>query len=145
MFQMTHTGRARRLLAGAVLLLAAASARAACYLTVDPLPFGTYQAAQGTSLDASFNVAYRCDFGNFTANYSFSAGGSGNVNARAMSRGTSRLQYQLYSDAARTQVLTTGSTFLFLNRTITYYARVAANQDVAPGSYSDTIIVTVTP
>jgi spore coat protein U-like protein len=145
MFQMKHTVAAKRRIL-AVLLLAGGSAQAACSLTVDPLAFGTYQAAQATVLDASFNVTYTCDSGGDRPSYSFSAGRSGNVNARRLSNGSDSLQYQLYTDAARTQVLGIGSEFANRpGRTYTYYGRIAANQDVSPGAYSDSITVTVTP
>jgi len=146
MFQMKRTMAARLRVLGAVLVLAGGSAQAACSITVDPLAFGTYQAAQATVLDASFNVTYVCDSGGDRPSYSFSAGSSGNVNARSMSNGRDALQYQLYSDAARTQVLTTGSEFANRpGRTYTYYGRIAANQDVSPGAYSDSVTMTVTP
>jgi spore coat protein U-like protein len=146
MFKMKHTMKPTRRLVAAVLALAAGSTQAACYVTVDPLAFGIYQAAQATVLDASFNVLYACDSGTVHPNYNFSAGLSGNVNARTMSNGTDKLQYQLYSDSARTQVLTAGTEFGNRpGRTVTYYGRIAANQDVSPGAYSDSVTLTVTP
>lgn len=147
MFQMKHPMAARRRVLCAVLVLAGGSAQAACTLTIQPLAFGTYQAAQATVLDASFNVTYVCDSGGDRPSYSFSAGSSGNLNARSMSNGRDTLQYQLYSDAARTQLLTADSVTgnHKSGRTYTYYGRIAANQDVSPGSYSDSVTVTVTP
>lgn len=135
----------RRVLLGSVLLLAAGWAHAVCYLTVGTLAFGAYQAAQPTDLDATVNVTYDCD-SNGRFDYTFSAGASGNSNARTMSNGADTLGYQLFADANRTQVLTSGSTNGGKGgRTITYYGRIAANQDVSPGTYGDSITVTVTP
>ena len=145
MFQMKQMKAARRCLPGAVLLLAAGWAHGACYVTVGTLAFGAYQAAQATNLDATVNVTYNCD-SNGRFSYAFSAGASGNSNARTMTNGIDTLGYQLYADANRTQVLTGGSDNGGKSGlTVTYYGRIAANQDVTPGAYSDSIILTVTP
>ena len=69
---------------------------------------------------------------------------------RAMSAGAHGMNYQLYSDAARTTVWgTTGGDLVNATGTgvqvdHTVYGRVAASQNVAVGSYTDTVNVTVT-
>ncbi|EQB03637.1 hypothetical protein L286_11465 [Sphingobium sp. HDIP04] len=91
--------------------------------------------------------------GSFTVD--LSAGGSGAFSQRRLRRGTDSLAYNLYTDAARTQIWgdgTGGSTrvtrnfaaLLNFTDTMTVYARLPARQNVSAGSYSDTMIVTVT-
>jgi spore coat protein U-like protein len=61
------------------------------------------------------------------------------------------LTYELYSDAGRTTVWTDSGGGLYAPgaaasktaRNFTVYGRVASNQDVAAGSYSDTVVATV--
>jgi spore coat protein U-like protein len=89
---------------------------------------------------------------------SFSTGSSGTYSNRTMLSGANKLNYNLYYDAAYTQIrgngtggsqtggatlnLTSGNPTQVANGTI--YGRIPAGQNVAPGSYSDTIVVTIT-
>jgi spore coat protein U-like protein len=96
------------------------------------------------------------------ATLTLSAGTSNTFNARQMIKGTDRLDYNLYTNAARTIVwgdgtagtgtvaaLTIQSNGRFLNHNrsrnfaIPAYGRIPANQDAVPGAYSDTITVTM--
>ena len=75
-----------------------------------------------------------------------------------MLSGTNKLNYNLFYDAAYTQIRgdgtggsTTGGASFTLTKadptqstTSTIYGRIPSGQDVAAGSYTDTIIVTVT-
>ena len=72
--------------------------------------------------------------------------------SRRMASGTSRLGYQVYLDASRTRLWGDGSggTSVWqevllgngMDR-VEYFGHVPAGQYVAPGSYSDTLVVTV--
>ena len=89
---------------------------------------------------------------------SYSPGFSSNFSSRNMLSGSNALYYNLYADAAYTQVLgdgtggsTTGGDSMFLiffnptqQRSATIYGRIPPGQDVPAGGYSDTIVVTIT-
>ncbi|MGB5101937.1 MAG: spore coat U domain-containing protein [Steroidobacteraceae bacterium] len=88
-----------------------------------------------------------------------SAGSSGAYSQRRMTAGTALLGYDLYADGARSQVWADGGSATVTitgsmlvgpgvgngTRTATHtiYGRIPALQDVAPGSYTDSIVVTL--
>ena len=79
---------------------------------------------------------------------------------RAMSSGTSRLGYNVFNDAGRSQVLGTGPGGTIVARgsmsvgpgngngtrsvTHTFYGRVPQALDPEPGAYNDTLVLTLT-
>lgn len=79
------------------------------------------------------------------------AGGAANFGARAMKSGSRLLAYQLYLDGARSTVWgdTTGGsanasgTGTGSNQTLTIHGRLPSLSGVAPGTYSDTVTVTI--
>jgi spore coat protein U-like protein len=84
-----------------------------------------------------------------------SPGASNNYAGRTLRNGTNSLVYNLYTNAARTQIWGNGTDsslrvtqsfagLLLVDRTIPVYGRIPARQNVRAGAYSDTIIVTVT-
>lgn len=109
-------------------------------------------------LDAAGNVTVRCTKGT-TAAVALDqglnpAGGSTCVNPlrRMSDGGAERLSYGLYTDAARTTAwgcdATNDQSFTAVGSnsptTLQVFGRIPAAQDVAPGSYTDTVTVTVT-
>ena len=76
-------------------------------------------------------------------------GSSGTYFDRTLTRAGERLAYNVFRDAARTEVWGDGSGG---TRTVVgprgqdvvvpLYARIAAGQDVSPGAYADTLTVT---
>ncbi|HVP32464.1 MAG TPA: spore coat U domain-containing protein [Steroidobacteraceae bacterium] len=128
-----------------------------CTVSANPLSFGIYQPGQG-SMSASTTLAVRCTRG-APFNVALNAGtGGGTVAQRLMSLGASRLQYNLYTTAAHTTVWGDGTQStatvsgtghgLMSAAAITHtvYGQLpdsAANVDLAPGLYSDTITVIV--
>jgi spore coat protein U-like protein len=127
-----------------------------CTIVTAPLPFGNYDPADSTPLDATGAMSLHCSASNFTIRIRMNQGlqpgpGSGNNNpVRQMSDGLGNfLGYNIYRNAARTQVW--GGT----NPTgvsppngpwpllIPVYGRIPANQYVQSGSYADTVTVTV--
>lgn len=84
-----------------------------------------------------------------------SAGNGGSFSPRKMSNGTFNLNYNLYTDASRTQIwgdTTSGTVSVTNTYTMvgtsattnhTAYGRVPALQNVGAGSYSDSITATV--
>jgi spore coat protein U-like protein len=124
-----------------------ASVAANCVLTAGSVAFGAYDplvANDVAALDQTGNFTIRCDKG-VTANVGL---GDGLYTGRQMSDGgTERLDYELYKDAGRTTVWTDAGagrySYTAANKsatTLTIFGRVAGGQDVAAGSYSDTVV-----
>ena len=83
-----------------------------------------------------------------------SKGTSSTYAPRVLTNGGSTLAYNLYTSNARNQVWGDGTggsqtvtsnfiALLSLDQTTTVYGRIPAGQNVPPGSYSDTVLVTV--
>ena len=132
-----------------------ATARATndCIITASDMHFTTTGLLKNR-LDASTNLNVRCTNGN-PYRISLSAGGSGNLLARRMQlsggpSGTS-VAYQLYTTSARTTVWGDGTagtgtatgTGTGQMQAVTVYGSVPAQSTPPPGTYRDTIIVTI--
>jgi spore coat protein U-like protein len=134
-----------------------------CTVSATGPVFGIYNPLSGAALDSNGSVIVTCTRlgagGNrFNGTVTLSPGASGTFAARTMRAGAPTLNYNLYLDAAYTQVWGDGTASTFdwtfamrLTRrnptqqvTGIVYGQIAARQDVAPGSYVDTIVVTVT-
>lgn len=124
-----------------------ANVAANCVLTAGSVAFGAYDplvANDTTALDQTGTFTIRCVKG-VTADVGLDDGVLG---GRQMSDGGSEvLSYELYKDAARTTAWTdTGAgrfSYTAANRsaaTLTIYGRIPAGQDVAAGSYTDTVV-----
>lgn len=150
------------LLAVLATFLASASARAqTCTASTSGLAFGTYSGPSGAASDTAGSVSVRCQ-GTIAIAIPFTvgltAGSGGSIAARTLVSVANRLNYQIYTNAARTQVwgdgtggttqvsgsivLTLGN--LSLLNTISVYGRIAARQNVPAGSYTDAVQVVVT-
>ncbi len=139
----------------ATILLLAAPARSAltCAVSADTVSFGTYNGVVKTQVTTMSTITQACTgSGSATYTITLSPGRSGTATARYMASGSSHLSYQIYKDAARTQIFGdgTGGTYTFSNttgaesRSGTLYSVIPAGQSPAPGSYSDTLTVQVT-
>lgn len=129
-----------------------------CTVTATAVSFGNYNPIAATTNDATGTVQVTCTMvvalgGSYTID--LSAGSSGNAAQRTLKQGASSLNYNLYTDAGRSTVWGDGTggsshvspTFtalLFVQQSATIYGRIPAGQNVAAGSYGDTITVTVT-
>ncbi|KRC81574.1 spore coat U domain-containing protein [Sphingomonas sp. Root241] len=153
------------MLAGA-LMFASSPAEAACAplslcsctVTASGVSFGNYNVVNASPTDSTGTVRVQCTLlvalaGSFTVD--LSTGSSGTYAQRTLRNGPSVLDYNLYTDVARTQIWGNGSggsfritrnftALLSVDQTMTVYGRIRAGQNVPAGSYSDTIIVTVT-
>ncbi len=142
--------RACRIGAGLALGLAAAAPAGAVVCTVTPqaVSFGNYDPLSPSALNGAGNINVTCDMlVPFTV--SLSAGNSGTFTERRMTAGAANLAYNLYSDVLRTVVWGDGVGAANVSGTGTnvdlpVYGRMPALQNVAVGSYADTITVTVT-
>jgi len=152
--------RARALIACAALaLLGAPPARAgtiaSCTISAVGVAFGTYTPLQASPLDMNGTINITCTgvAGRNTVTIDLSTGASNSYLARTLITGIHTLNYNLYFDAAYTQVWGNGTggsvegSATIRRRTpnasLPVYGAVAAGQDPAPGTYGDTIIVSV--
>jgi spore coat protein U-like protein len=145
MTRIVRIGAASALL----VLLMTARAEAACTITTTSVAFGTYDVFTATNDDANGTVQISCT-PRENIQVTLSRGSSATFNPRTLRSGTNILNYNLFRNAARTQIWGdgTGGTSVFngnniRNRTLTIYGRVPALQDAAVGSYTDTIVATV--
>jgi spore coat protein U-like protein len=127
-----------------------AKVQAVCAVTATDLTFGTYISG-GAVLQGTTLLRATCTPGstyNVGLNEGTTAGST--VNARKMASGANALNYQLYSDSARSTIWgnTTGTdtvtgvgTGLAVDHTV--FGAVPAAQVVPAGDYADTITVRV--
>src|SRR6476661_5222729 len=82
-----------------------AKVQAVCEVTATDLAFGTYTSQAGTPLQGTTLLRATCTPGS-TYNVGLNEGTSpgATINARKMVSGTQALNYQLYSDSARSRV-----------------------------------------
>jgi spore coat protein U-like protein len=149
-----------------LLLAAISSAQAAvtftCSVSATGIAFGSYNPLNsvGDSAVGSWTVictAIGSGSATVAGTLTLSTGLSGSYAARTMKSGTNALQYNIYLTPSHTQVIGDGSAGTYApsdSGTVTagqvyqvtgnMYGYLPPSQDVAPGSYSDTIVVTVT-
>ena len=150
----------------AAVLLAGASAQAAidCSVSTSGINFGAYDPVATSPDDVTGNLAVTCtrvifvDVFHVPFTVSLQRGSSPSYNPRTLRSGTNVLNYNIYRDAARTQVwgdgtnstlrLSDTSDFVWFQTTQTdnysLYGRIPALQDVRTGNYSDTITLQIT-
>jgi spore coat protein U-like protein len=143
------------LVAAACISPASRAAIASCTVTATGVVFGIYTPLQAAPLNSNGTIGIACTgvSGRNTVTIDLSAGASGNYLTRTLVAGTFTLNYDLYLDAAYTQVWGNGTGGSVegsarirrrgRNVTLTVYGAIAARQDPAPGSYTDNITVSV--
>jgi spore coat protein U-like protein len=130
-----------------------------CIISTSPLAFGSYDpisANASSALDNTGSVSVTCTSA-ASANVTLGQGSnadSGSTDAaplRRMADGSSHyLSYSLYSDSDRSTAWgnTAGTgvdhTGTGESASLTVYGRISAGQNVPAGSYSDTVVATVT-
>lgn len=153
---------------GVLALLGAEAARAGatCSIATTGVSFGVYDISLVGPNDSSGNITVTCSYVapgaatavNFEA--SLSAGASGSYTPRQMASGPGRLDYNLFLDAARSSIWGDGLSGTGIatgelrvgpgvgngtrSAQLPLYGRVPAQQAVPMGTYSDTIVVTLT-
>lgn len=109
--------------------------------------FGSYSTTDTSPTDSVGTVNITCDK-NPNGVAKFSAG-SGTFAQRRMTNGANILNYNLYTTSAMTQVWGDGSAgtgtvqFKTTNNALSVYGRIPAQQNVVPGLYSDSLVVTI--
>jgi spore coat protein U-like protein len=157
----------RLVLLGALLLGAqGATAASDCTVSASGVAFGVYDPTLATPDDSTGSVVVTCTYtgpgGSDTANYAvtLSTGMGGGFAPRKLAAGASQLSYNLFLDAARTQVWGNASLGTAIiagslkvgpgigngTRTATHvvYGRIPQLQDADTGNYTDSILVTLT-
>lgn len=161
----------KRLALTSLLLLGALGAvdahASSCTVSTTPLAFGAYTSPGGARVDSSASVVVTCTptylllACNTPYTLSLSNGVVGGPGSRQMAAGAGRLQYGLFSDAARSipwgdggasggtvaGSISTGLLGLLCLpgvRNHTVYGRLPANQSVPAGSYADQVVLTIT-
>jgi spore coat protein U-like protein len=127
-----------------------------CTISTTAIAFGAYDpvvANASTALDGTGGVTIACTK-NTSATIGLDLGGSPSGSQRRMSTGggsPSFANYEVYQDSGHATVWGTSGAGLLspsaapskAPRTFTVYGRVAAGQDIPPGSYTDAVIATV--
>ncbi len=136
-------------------LAVSAAVASNCFITTTPVAFADYDGT--ANVDATGTVSVRCSKnGGYTLSLNGGTGG-GTITQRLLAGpGTEKLQYNLFTTAARdviwgdgTTGSTQGGTGTGLGNTVawTVYGRVplnATNDSAGTGSYADTVTATVT-
>lgn len=134
-----------------------ATVQSTCSATATTLAFGGYTPGAGTLTNTS-TISVKCTKTTpYTVALNAGSTTGGTLTQRLMASGTNRLQYNLYSSTAYTTILGDGTSTTLLSpgvgaglatgNALTVYGQLpdnATNQVAVPGSYSDTITVTVT-
>jgi spore coat protein U-like protein len=134
-----------------------------CSTSATGVNFGTYNPLAAGALAANGTLSVTCTLlsGGATSvplTVTVSTGSSGSFALRRTQSGTSLLNYNLFYNTTFTQIAgdgTGGSFFLQGSFTLTpssptvtgsatLFGRITALQDVAAGSYQDTLVITVT-
>jgi spore coat protein U-like protein len=148
-------------------LFAACAAHAAttvnCTASASGIAFGIYNPLSTLANTSTGTVRVTCNgigtgSTNVTVNVTLGAGLSGSYATRELFSGANALGYNIFWSTAYNQIVGDGSGGSFAGSagpfvvaaggsnlaTGTFYGRIPASQDVAPGSYTDVITMTVT-
>lgn len=123
-----------------------------CQVVANDLSFGAYNPIATTDLDATTTLDVTCTSGTgYIVSMDAGIGSGATIATRKMTSSGNTLNYSLYRNAARTQVWgqtsgtdTVAGTGTGTAQSLTVYGRAPAAQAAPPGSYSDTVTVTVT-
>jgi spore coat protein U-like protein len=132
-------------------LTVTATVAAECTVGGSTLAFGGYSTLSGSPTDQSTTFSVACTTGT-AATMGMDLGANASGGARRMSNGSGGfLEYELYSDGARTAIwANSGGGLVAYNalsngaQSQTVYGRIPAGQDANLGSYSDSVTITIT-
>ena len=137
----------------AALLCASVRAEAACTVSTTGMSFGNYDVFSASADTSTGTITYHCGNGDKDIIITISKGSSTTFSPRTLRSGTEVLQYNVYRDAALSTVWGDGTsgTGTYSNHNppnnqdvdLTVFGSAPALQDVAVGSYADTVIVTI--
>jgi spore coat protein U-like protein len=124
-------------------------AYAACHISAASISFGNYDVFASTNLLGTGTVQTSgCpgSSGTATADAGVNSGGSFNPRKMKLSSGSDLLNYNLYTDSARTVIWNTSSGVIDWsgNTTVTFYGSIPSGQTNAGiGTYQDIVTVTI--
>ena len=129
-----------------------ATVAAACTVSASPMNFGSFSSLTSV-VDTTTSVTVNCVSGTtWLAGIDLGTGAGASLASRKLTGGANILDYNIFRDAARTQVMggfvtggnVLGGTGTGLNDVQTLYGRIPANATTPPaGTYTDLITVTV--
>lgn len=128
-----------------------ATINANCNVSATNVDFGSV-GVLASNVDSTGSVTVRCtDSTPYNIGLSAGTGSGATVASRRMTSGVKTVTYSLYSDSGRTSVWgntigtdSVSGTGTGLDQPYAVYARAPAQTTPAPGTYTDTIVVTVT-
>jgi spore coat protein U-like protein len=130
-------------------LTVTATVNSNCSLSGGTLAFGTYTAGQTNDLDAQGSINYvNCPVG--TLVFELDNGANASSGQRRMKSGNNFLVYEIYKTTARNTRWGSGADGVTIqllqpgNGSVVVYGRIPRGQAVPPGSYSDTVTITLT-
>lgn len=142
-----------------LLILKVEIAISGCTINTSPIRFGNYDPFLGTPSDTAGTITINCTSEVVKATLTLSQSStSGSFNPRQMkgSGGADLLNYNIYTDVARTVIFGNGAGGTAdiglkrptgppasWSRMIDIYGRIPPGQNVSVGSYSDTLTVTI--
>jgi len=129
-----------------------------CSASTSGLSFGTYDPFATLPDDATGTVSVSCSLLSPLAgsvDVALSKGSSGSFAQRTMKNGANTLNYNVYTSTSYNQILgdnsggtlpiTINFSFLYSStQNLTFYGRIPAQQNVRVGTYTDTLLVTIT-
>src|SRR5688572_25492513 len=152
--------QARNLVLVGLLAMAPGTASAiTCSVSATALGFGSYNTLSPLNTDATGTVSVTCsNLLSLLVSYDvlLSKGGAGSYSPRRLASGGNTLNYNLYTSILRTTIWGDGTggsskvtdgyllgAIVPVTRNLTVYGRIPAQQNVASGTYTDSITVTV--
>ena len=126
-----------------------------CTVSATSVAFGSFNTLTDSTVDSTGTITVTCNKA-IPYNIALSPGNSGTYSPRSMTNGGNQLAYNLYSDAGYSQVWgngTGGSSTVsgsipsrqdFTDHTVYGRIPLSTQRSAVVGSYSDSIIVTVT-
>jgi spore coat protein U-like protein len=128
-----------------------ATVLANCSVSASGVNFGA-SGSINTNVDATGTVSVQCTNATpYTVALNGGNAGAGDPTQRKMSKGTETITYGLYQNPARSLPWgstsggnTVGGTGSGASQALTVYGRVASQATPSPGTYTDTVVVTVT-
>lgn len=131
-----------------------ATVTANCVVSTSDMAFGDVNTLSGANVDTTGGITVTCtNQTGWTASAGFGSGTGASFASRRMMAGGNLLNYNLYTDGARSAVwgdgtggsVTIGGTGTGSAQPVTIYGRVGSGQTSVPaGDYADTVAVTIT-
>ncbi len=142
-----------------MLLAPSAASAGSCTVNSAGLAFGPYSSGVSWHVDSEGTLSFTCtgvmgEVVVFTVSLSAGGGGSG-FNPRRLRSGANEVQYNVYTDPARTRVWGDGTSGTFTEtgsvsiaagptpKNLPIYGRVFGGQSPPPGTYTDSLLITL--